>query len=94
MLIWTPRKTFIDWRLFYFIGGFEGGLDFLLSILVVVFFYSKRTAIPYVYIGYLLFSILITQECLLWDSTLSESENLGEAMSQLIKLIFQTLIWE
>lgn len=40
------EKDLVGWRLFYFIGEFEGALDFLFSILVVVFFHSKRTAIP------------------------------------------------
>ncbi|MGJ8697208.1 MAG: DUF3857 domain-containing protein [Verrucomicrobiaceae bacterium] len=83
----------VGWRLYYFLNGFEGGFLLFLTVLLIVFLFTKRTAFPYFYLILLVIRFLSQGLEMFWETTLPDYDSEGENVGELVKLLFQGLIW-
>ena len=92
-LYFENEKEVVGWRLYYVSWGLESGFFFFMSVLTLVFFFTKRTAFPYLFIATALFGIILLMLEVFWASKLPDYDDSESPLNEFPKLIIQTMIW-
>lgn len=87
------EKELIGWRLYYVTLGLENGFIFFISILTAVFFFTKRTALPYLFIASSILAIISALLEMLWASKLPDYDGSESSIGEFPSHIIRALIW-
>lgn len=88
----TNEEVFIGFRLYYATGAFVGSFGFVLSLLCLVFLFSKRTAFPYLFIITLIFNLVSLVLIFVLEEALPDLDKEPD-LQALPRTIISTLIW-
>ena len=87
------ETDFYGWRLYYFSGALIETTYLFLSILLIIFLFTKRTSFPYLYITIAIFTLITELYMISIESNLEILEDGVDRSTLLGQTIFRSILW-